>query len=195
LKATLARMVIPAPVDSAAHALLALSRHEPDALDRLMPLVYAELHKLAHRQLKRLGGTPTVSTTVLVHEAYERLAQRATLSVDDERHLFRLCARVMRQIVIDHARERRAHKRGGGEAALTLDEAVAFAGDDPEVAARVSEVLNQLTELDPALAELAELAWLAGLDNAEIARLSGLNLRQVQRDLKRARAWVLNALE
>jgi RNA polymerase sigma factor (TIGR02999 family) len=188
-------MVTPAPADSVPDLLRALERREVDALDRLMPLVYSELRHLASRQLKRLGGTPTVSTTVLVHEAYERLAHRATLSVEDERHLFRLCARVMRQIVIDHARERRANKRGGGATALALDECLAFAGDDPEIAARVSEVLHQLSELDPALAELAELSWLAGLDNAELSRLTKMNLRQVQRDLKRARAWVLNALE
>jgi len=188
-------MVNAAPVESVPDLLRALERSEGTALGRLMPLVYAELKYLASRQLKRLGGSATVSTTVLVHEAYERLAHRATLSVEDERHLFRLCARVMRQIVIDHARERRADKRGGGAPMLLLDDCLALAGDDPEIAARVSEALHQLSELDPALAELAELSWLAGLDNAEVARLTKMNLRQIQRDLKRARAWVLNALE
>lgn len=184
-------------LDSVTDLLRALRQQEPAALGRLMPLVYAELRQVASRQLRRLGRTPTVSTTVLVHEAYERLAQRASLSVDDERHLFRLCARVMRQIIIDHARERRAGKRGGAAAAIavTLDAGLAIAGDDPEIAARVSAAIETLYSLDPELAELAELSWLAGLDNAEVARLTGLHLRQVQRDLKRARAWVLSALE
>ena len=176
--------------------LAAIDRGEAGALDRLMPLIYAQLRTLASRQLRRVGGTPTLSTTVLVHEAYERLAGRNStpdgLSLNDERHLLRLCARVMHQILIDHARECVADKRGGVQ--TRVEYGVALAGENPEIAARLSEALTQLTRLDPELAELAELAWLAGLENAEVARVTGMHLRQVQRDLKRARAWLLDAL-
>lgn len=175
--------------------LPALRRGEKAALSQLIPEIYAELRILASRQLRRLGGSPTVTTTVLVHETYERLAQRVKLSVDDERHLMRLCARVMGHVLIDHARERQARKRGGGAVAVTLADGFAESGDDPEIAARVSAAIEALCDRDPALAELAELAWLAGLENAEVARLTGLHVRQVQRDLKRARAWVMTALE
>jgi RNA polymerase sigma factor (TIGR02999 family) len=174
--------------------LRAVTDGEAGALDRLIPLVYAELRQIASRQLRRLGGTPTVSTTVLVHEAYERLAAHRTLSIDDERHFYALCGRVMRQIIIDHAREHIAEKRGGGAIAVTLDESVGGYGDDAELAARLAEALAQLGERDAALAELAEMAWFAGLDTENIARLTGLHLRHVQRDLKRARAWIATAI-
>jgi RNA polymerase sigma factor (TIGR02999 family) len=174
--------------------LRAVTHGEAGALDRLIPLVYAELRRIASRQLRRLGGTPTVSTTVLVHEAYERLAAHAALNVDDERHFYALCGRVMRQIVIDHARERIAAKRGGGILAVTLDEGIGDVRDDAELAARLAEALSQLAERDAALAELAEMAWLAGLDTDRIAALTGMHLRMVQRDLKRARAWIATAI-
>jgi RNA polymerase sigma factor (TIGR02999 family) len=172
--------------------LAAIDRGDAGALDRLMPLIYAQLRTLASRQLRRVGSSPTLSTTLLVHEAYERLAGWGRLSLSDERHLLRLCARVMHQVLIDHARECRAAKRGGVQ--LRVQYGVALAAEDPEIAARLSEALTQLTRLDPELAELAELAWLAGLENAEVARVTGMHLRQVQRDLKRARAWLLDAL-
>lgn len=174
--------------------LRAVTRGEDGALDRLVPLVYAELRQIASRQLRRLGGTPTVSTTVLVHEAYERLAAHESLNIEDERHFYALCGRVMRQIIIDHAREHIAEKRGGGVIAVTLDEGMGGHGDDAELAARLAEALTQLSERDAPLAELAEMAWFAGLDTENIARLSGLHLRQVQRDLKRARAWIATAI-
>ena len=184
-----------APPETLETLLRALSRGEGGALERVVPLVYAELRLLASRQLRRLGGTPTVSTTVLVHEAYERLAVHGSLTIDDERHFFRLCARVMQQIIVDHARGRSAIKRGGDAGMRQFDEDCAPASeDDLEMLARLSQALAQLTALDPALAEMAELAWLAGLDSGEISRLTGLHQRQVQRDLKRARAWVSSAL-
>jgi RNA polymerase sigma factor (TIGR02999 family) len=180
--------------DQTVSLLHAVARGEAGALDRLIPYVYAELRQLASRQLRRLGGTPTVSTTVLVHEAYERLIGHSALSIEDERHFYALCGRVMRQIIIDHARERVAEKRGGGIIVVTLDDALGGGSDDVELSARLTEALSQLAERDAALAELAEMAWFAGLDTEHIARLTGVHLRQVQRDLKRARAWIATAV-
>jgi RNA polymerase sigma factor (TIGR02999 family) len=178
--------------------LAAIERGEVGALNRLMPLIYAQLRSLASRQLRRVGASPTLSTKVLVHEAYERLAgrnsRRGGLNLSDERHLLRLCARVMHQVLIDHARESVAAKRGGVQVQVQVQYGTALASENPEITARLSEALTQLTRLDPELAELAELAWLAGLENAEVARVTGMHLRQVQRDLKRARAWVMDAL-
>ncbi|MDZ4814487.1 MAG: ECF-type sigma factor [Pseudomonadota bacterium] len=180
--------------DQVVSLLHALGRGEAGAFDRLIPLVYAELRQIASRQLRRLGGTPTVSTTVLVHEAYERLVGHGTLSIEDERHFYALCGRVMRQIIIDHAREHIADKRGGGAIAVTLDESLGGSSDNAELAARLAQALSQLAERDAPLAELAEMAWFAGLDTENIARLTGLHLRQIQRDLKRARAWIATAI-
>lgn len=180
--------------DSISPLLRALSNGEDGALDRLIPLVYAELRQIARRQLRRLGGTPTISTTVLVHEAYERMAGSAPLSIEDERHFYALCGRVMRQIIVDHARENIAEKRGGGAALITLNDVIEGCNGGAELAARLAEALTQLAQRDAPLAELAEMAWFAGLDTENIARLSGLHLRQVQRDLKRARAWIATAI-
>lgn len=174
--------------------LRALTKGEDGALDRLIPLVYAELRQIASRQLRRLGGTPTISTTVLVHEAYERMAGAAPLTIEDERHFYALCGRVMRQIIVDHARENSAEKRGGGAAVITLNDVIEGSHGGAELTARLAEALTQLAERDAPLAELAEMAWFAGLDTENIARLSGLHLRQVQRDLKRARAWIATAI-
>lgn len=171
----------------------AVARGEPGALGQLLPLVYDELRLIARRQLQRLGGTPTLNATALVHEAYERLARQHALTLEDEHHFYRLCARVMRQIVIDHARERASLKRGGG---LTLAFHDGSDGtDELDSALRVTEAMQQLSHLDRALAETAELAWLAGLSGTEIARLQGQSVRQVQRDLQRAKAWVLAAIQ
>jgi RNA polymerase sigma factor (TIGR02999 family) len=180
--------------DQTVPLLRAVARGESGALDRLIPFVYTELRKLASRQLRRMGGTPTVSTTVLVHEAYERLAAQQALSIEDERHFYALCGRVMRQIVIDHARERDAAKRGGGMIVVTLDDAFSGGRDDVELSARITEALSQLAQRDEPLAELAGMAWFAGLDTEHIARITGQHLRQVQRDLKRARAWIATAV-
>ena len=198
------RPQVSANVENLAHMLRALTAGEADALARIMPLVYAQLREIASRQLRSLGASATLSTTVLVHEAYERLAGRQNLALDDERHFYALCGRVMRQIVIDYARERDASKRGGGAFTLALTDMLPKGGQDNEsadasahdgeLAVRLAQALSQFTELDPELAELAEMAWFAGLDNAQIARLSGRHLRQVQRDLQRARAWLAMAL-
>lgn len=173
--------------------LQAAARGESGALDRLLPVVYDELKRIARRQLQRLGAPPTVSTTVLVHEVYERLAAHQRLSVEDERHFYRLCARVMQQVLIDHARERGAGKRSGG-IVVSLDAVQAGEWDGAEAVLRLTDALDGLAALDPALCEVAQLAWLAGLDSDEIARLTGTHRRQVQRHLKRAKAWVLAAL-
>lgn len=173
--------------------LQAAARGESGALERLLPVVYDELKRIARRQLQRLGAPPTVSTTVLVHEVYERLAAHQRLSVEDERHFYRLCARVMQQVLIDHARERGANKRSGG-IVVPLDAVQAGDLDSAEAVLRLAEALDGLARLDPALVEIAQLAWLAGLDGEAIARLTGSHPRQVQRHLQRAKAWVLAAL-
>lgn len=175
--------------------LRAVAGGQADALDELMPLVYAELRRIASRQLRRLGGTPTMSTTVLVHEVYERLVGHGRMNIDDERHFFAICARVMHQVVVDHAREHAAVKRGRGRVAVTLEEVVLVADDEVELSARLAEALEQLSMRDAGLAELARLAWFAGLDTEHIARLTRSHVRQVQRDLKRARAWIVAAIE
>ena len=172
------------------------ARGEAGALDRLLPLVYDDLKRLAHRQRRRAAGTPTLSTTVLVHETYLKLAARGAIAAHDQHHFMSLCARAMRQVLVDHARARLAHKRGAGagaDAATLRPEDIGGDGSAQQLIA-LAQALDALAARDPGLVETIELAWFAGLESDAIAVLSGVNVRTVQRDLRRARAWLGEAL-
>jgi RNA polymerase sigma factor (TIGR02999 family) len=157
-------------------------------MDPLLPEVYGELKRLARHQRFHQRSQDTLSTTVLVHEAYLRLA-RAGATISDRRHLMALCARVMRQIAIDHARAGQVRARHRGEAAT--DEAPnARHDDDAGARLALAHAFERLQAADEDLAETVELAWFAGLEVTEIAELKGVTPRTVQRDLKRARAWL-----
>jgi RNA polymerase sigma factor (TIGR02999 family) len=168
---------------------------EAIALREMLPMVYADLKRIAHRQLLRRAGSATLSTTVLVHETYARVAAAAAAPPGGREHFVALCARVMRQVIVDHARTRSAEKRGGG-----LDHAELSdhdGGDDPHGVPLLSlaEALENLAVADARLLRLVEQHWFLGLDPEELAVLHGLSLRSVQRELKRARAWLVGLLE
>jgi len=165
------------------------------ALDRLMPLVYDDLRRLARRQLGMEGGRQrTLDTTGLVHEAYMRLAEQERAAWEGRGHFFAVCARAMRQIVVDYARERSAAKRGGGLRPESLGE------DDARVESRAVEIiavdqaLAALGCLDPRLPRVVECRFFAGFTEDETAEALGLPLRTVQRDWARARAWLRRAM-
>jgi RNA polymerase sigma factor (TIGR02999 family) len=169
----------------------------PEALDALLPLVYEELHALAHRQLGRYRPGQTMNTTALVHEAYLRLVDQTQASYRDRGHFFAVAARAMRQIVVDYARRRRAQKRGGGQAALPLLE-----GDGADVAIEVEaqaeavvaldEALTRLEALDPRLARVVELRFFGGLSVEETAEVLAVSTPTVKRDTRAARAFLLH---
>lgn len=159
------------------------------AVDALVPLVYQELKSLARRQLARGARHATLSTTVLVHEAYTRIAAGGH-AVAGREHLMALCARTMRHVVIDHSRERLAAKRGGGVANVALDGEDAIDFGDPAAIVALDDALARLEALDARLVRLIELRVFAGLEPAEIATLLDVNVRTVQRDWLRARAWL-----
>jgi RNA polymerase sigma factor (TIGR02999 family) len=160
-----------------------------DAVDALIPIVYAELKSLARRQLSRGARNATLSTTVLVHEAYARIATGGH-EVVDRRHLMALCARTMRHVVIDHSRERLASKRGGGEATFALAESDIAEFGDPAAIVALDHAMGALEAYDPRLVRLIELRVFAGLEPPEIAELMDITVRTVQRDWLRARAWL-----
>lgn len=161
------------------------------AADRLFAAVYADLHRIAERQVGRWRGNGMQATS-LVHEAYFRLARPDALQLTDREHFFAVAARAMRQLVVDHARHRAATKRGGGQLVETLDDAQ----PDPESGQRDSDVLaldqalGHLAELDPDLTRLVEMRFFAGLDLAEIAEVTGRSERSLKRDWRRARAFL-----
>ncbi|MGA9333877.1 MAG: ECF-type sigma factor [Rudaea sp.] len=183
-------------VDSTAITDL-IQRHAGDdaaLIDCVFPLVYAELRQIAHHALQRARGNQTLSTTALVHETYLRLAEHEQLPLASRKHLFALCARAMRQIVIDHARRRQADKRGGNATVLSLSAVEADVGQRPDLLLAFDQAMCVLQERDPRLVQLIEFRVFAGLDNAAAAELLGLSRRSVQRDWQRARAWIGSAL-
>ena len=179
---------------SVSQLIAACADDDARLLERVFPLVYAELKQVAHRALLRASGSATLSTTALVNEAYVKLAAHAKLTLNDRSHLFALCARAMRQIVVDHARRRQADKRGGPQPAMSLSGVEPDNAERPETIVAIDEALSALAERDPRLVRLIEYRVFGGLDTRQIAELLELTPRSVQLEWLRARAWIGQAL-
>jgi RNA polymerase sigma factor (TIGR02999 family) len=164
------------------------------AFDRLVPLVYDELRRMAHRHLRRGPRGATLDTTGLVHETYLKLAGSPGLRLHDRGHLMAVTARAMRQVIVSRARARLARKRGGGEIALALDEERAGASPSPEWLLDLDRALDALRERDELLARVFECRFFAGLAEEETAQALGVPLRTAQRAWMRARAWLRSEL-
>ena len=162
---------------------------DSDAMEALLPLLYDELHELAHRQRRRQRGPATLNTTSLLHEAYLKLV-RANGSFEDRTHFFRLAAKSMRQILVDYARRHRAAKRGGGEAPATFDEEMFDVGKRSEELIALDEALEQLAKLSPRQSEIVSMRYFAGFTIPETAELLGLSAATVSRDWAAAQAWL-----
>jgi RNA polymerase sigma factor (TIGR02999 family) len=170
--------------------LRAYAEGSEESFDQIIPIVYAELKTIAHSQLRRSGVRSRMQTTMLVHEAYEKLAQGKTQRAADRRHFFAIASRAMRQIVVDSYRAEGTAKRGGGivPEALVTNELVDT--DLSESVLQFDQAMQRLASENSELAELVDLACFGGLSTAEIAELTGDNLRTVQRKLARAEAWI-----
>jgi RNA polymerase sigma factor (TIGR02999 family) len=175
-----------------------LQRHrsgDRDAFDRLVGLVYHQLRQTARRQVARGWAGRTLDTTALVHEAYLVLVGETAVDWQDRQHFFAITARVMRRILVDHARYRGALKRGGGRPAVDLDRVLVSTDDQLELVLIVDEAVTALEAFNPRLARVVECRYFAGLSEEETASALGTSLRTVQRDWMRARAWLLEELE
>ncbi len=168
---------------------------ENDApLSGLLPEAYDDLRRLAHRQIRRFGGTPTLSTTALVHEAYLKLAPSSGI-FKDRGHFLALAARAMRQVIVDYARERQAGKRGGGQPALPLDPEHAAADLQAERILVLSDALGRLSAVDERAARVVECRFFAGYSEEETAEALAVSARTVERDWVKAREWLREALQ
>jgi RNA polymerase sigma factor (TIGR02999 family) len=178
------------------HWLIRLRAGEPEALDRLFPLVYAELKVLARSRLAREATGHTLTPTGLVHEAYLRLADSAPLAAEDRRHFFGIVSQAMRRVLIDHARTRKRIKRGSGEVAVPLDEIEHLVSDDAvDELIVLDDSLEQLARVNSRAAQIVEQRFFGGLTFAEIAENLGMSTKTVQRDWLMARAWLRRAID
>ena len=163
---------------------------DQEALDRLVPLVYEDLHRLAHRQLGREGGGHTHQTTGLVHEAYMKLAG-GKVNAANRSHFLAIAARAMRQVLVDYARRRKAEKRGSGVAAVTLNDGEQGMDVSTDDLLALDEVLEQL---EPRQRQVVELRFFGGMEEKDIAEALGVSERTVRRDWVKARAWLYREL-
>ena len=176
---------------SVSELLIAWGRGEPAALEQLAPLVYGELHKLARVYLRLGKSSQSLQPTALINEAFLRLLdQSQPVQWENRAHFFGIAARLMRMVLVDHARANHAAKRGGAAAAVTLDDCMAVSpGRAPEVL-EINEALDRLAEVDERKAKAIEMRYFGGMDREEIAAALGLTVFTVKRDLRLGEAWL-----
>ena len=160
------------------------------ALDRLIPLIYSQLRSLANVQLRKEQRAVTLQPTALVHEAYARLTSQEHPDYRSRSHFLAVASQVMRQILIDYARRRKAVKRGGGQTHFSLNEALDAAAERPEVLLAIDDALRALERKDPRKARLIEMRFFGGLSTEEIAEIVDSPQDDVQAELRIAQAWL-----
>lgn len=178
---------------SIAALIAAAESGNKSASESLFAALYSELHRLARRQLARAGAPVTISATTLVHQAYIEMAEREGVSFPDEARFMGYAARVMRGVIIDHARSRHAQKRGGLFEITSLVSDMESPADDRELT-RISEALDDLAKSDAALAEIVDLRFFCGFSLAEIAAMKGVSERTAQRQWEKARIYLHRAI-
>lgn len=175
--------------------LIAYSDGQAEALDRLLPHVYDELKKIAHRQMRRERAGHTLNTTALVHEAYVALTGQASLEPKNRLHFFAIAARLMRNILVDRARERGAAKRGGGLVKTSLEDREIAVEERAGELIALDQALDRLAAFDERLARVVEYRFFGGMTLAETAELLGVTSMTVTRDWQKAKAWLQRFLK
>jgi len=168
---------------------------ENSALDRLVPLVYRELHLRARRCMAGERVEHSLQTTALIHEAYLRLVGPSPVDWENRGHFFAVAARVMRRILVDHARARRAQKRGGPAQAVTLDEQLVLAGGPDRDLVSLDDALQALAAFDERKVRVVEMRFFAGLSVEETAAVLKVSPPTVLRDWKLAKVWLLREMK
>ena len=170
--------------------LVAAERGDASAADALFAALYSELHRLARRELARQGAPVSLSATTLLHEAYLDMAAQSGPVFPDQARFMSYAARVMRGLIIDYIRSRRAQKRGGQFEITSLNSEAAVPVVDHQELTRLSEALDQLAKTDPSLAEIVDLKYFCGFSFSEIASMRGVTERTVQRHWDKARIYL-----
>ena len=186
---------MPEPVSPEVSELLAhWCAGDRDALRVLIPLLYQDLHHMAHRHLRKARSGHSLQTTALVNEAYVRLEQYQHARFQNRSHFVAICALLMRQILIGYERSRRAAKRGAGGENVTLDDANAVMKGRPVDLLALDDALNGLARLDPQQSRIVELRFFGGLSIEETAEVLGISPATVKRHWSTARLWLHHQL-
>jgi RNA polymerase sigma factor (TIGR02999 family) len=184
----------PAEAQAVTQLLADWSRGDEAALQKLTPLVYEELRRLAHHYMEGQPADHTLQTTALVNEAYLRLVGQNTPSFTDRSHFFAVAAKAMRQILVDHARTVQRQKRGAGASRIELDETALISPEQSDAIVDLNDALERLASLDSRAAQGVELRYFGGLNQDEIAEVLKVSAVTVRRDWVFARAWLYNEL-
>jgi RNA polymerase sigma factor (TIGR02999 family) len=182
------------PSTAITDVLLQARDGDREVMDRLFGQVYDELHRVARRALRGEGTGHTLTPTGLVHEAYFKLVDQTRVEWQDRAHFFGVASRAMRQILVEYARRRGAVKRGGRVRVVALEEGLVPEEERAEALLAVDEALTRLAGHDPAMARVVECRFFAGLSEEETAEATGTSLRTVQRQWRRAKAWLYQEL-
>ena len=175
--------------------LLELNQGNRDAMAQLMPLVYAELRRLAGHYLRQERHNHTLQATALVHEAYLRLVDQRQQQWQNKSQFVRVAANIMRRILVDYSRSDQAAKRGGGAGRVLLEESMLVLNTRAGDVVAVDEALNRLAQLDPQQAQLVELRFFGGLSIEEAASAIGISPATVKRDWNVAKVWLARELK
>lgn len=171
--------------------LIEWSKGDSAAQDELFPLVYKELHKIAHRYINRERHSNTLQTTALVHEAYIKLIDQTRVQWQNRAHFFGIAAQAMRRILVDHARQRLANKRGSGAQVISIDDGTIDISDEKATSlVELDAALKKLSEIDPQKSQLVELRYFGGLSIEETAEVMEVGTATVNRQWRVAKAWL-----
>ena len=183
-----------APSTEVTALLVRLSRGDKSVIERLMPLVYEELHRRASRYMRGERADHTLQPTALVHETYLKLVEQREPNFKNRAHFFAVAARLMRRILIDHARSRLSSKRGGGQMPIPIEDSLHLRTDTPIGLLAVDDALRRLATFDSRQEQIVEMRFFGGLRVEEIAEVLGISTRTVEREWTMARAWLYDQL-
>jgi len=191
--AVTAAMAAPSP-EEVTQLLLAWREGDEAALGELLPLVYDELHRLAARYMRRESPGHTMQTSALVNEAFIRLIDQRQVQWQNRAHFFGIAAQLMRRILLDHARGQARGKRGGGVHRVSFDEGAIVSEQRAAELIALDDALNALAAFDSRKSRIVELRFFGGLSNEEVTEVMGMSLRTVEREWRKAKAWLHHAI-
>ena len=168
---------------------------DQEALNKLIPLVYQELHRLASRYMRKENRNHTLQTSALVNEAYLKLVDQKKLRWENRAHFFGVAAQLMRRILVDHARTRTSLKRGAGLPKLSFDQVVIVSADRATEFLQMDKVLTTLSEFDPRKSRIVEMKVFCGLNMDEIAEVENVSVGTIEREWRKAKLWLQREMQ